>query len=91
MLMTSEMNEKGNSQTVVSNISANGLWVLCGNREYFLPYDQFPWFKDAPIKHIFNLEEPHPGHLYWPDLDVDLSLEIIQHPEQFPLISEQSY
>ncbi len=75
------------SQTEVSNISGNGLWLLCGDREYFLPYDQFPWFKDAPIKHIFNLEEPRPGHLYWPDLDVDLSLEIIQHPERFPLIS----
>lgn len=82
------MPEKNTSHTEVGNISATGLWVLWGDREYFLPCDQFPWFKDAPIKHIFNLEEPHPGHLYWPDLDVDLSLEIVQHPERFPLISE---
>jgi hypothetical protein len=84
----SEMRGQLTSQTEVSNISANGLWVLCNDREYFLPYDQFPWFKDAPIKYIFNVEESHPGHLYWPDLDVDLSLDIIQHPERFPLISE---
>ncbi|WP_008317475.1 DUF2442 domain-containing protein [Leptolyngbya sp. PCC 6406] len=76
------------SQTEISNISANGLWLLCRDREYFLPYDQFPWFKDAPIKHVFNLEEPHPGHLYWPDLDVDLSLDIIQHPERFLCIAK---
>jgi hypothetical protein len=75
------------SKAEVSNISANGIWLLCSDREYFLPYEQFPWFENAPVKHIFNLEEPHPSHLYWPDLDVDLSLETIQHPERFPLIA----
>jgi hypothetical protein len=75
------------SKTEVSNISAHGIWLLCRDCEYFLSYEEFPWFKDAPVKHIFNLEEPHPGHLYWPDLDVDLSLETIDHPERFPLIA----
>ena len=75
------------SKAEVSNISANGIWLLCSDCEYFLPYEQFPWFENAPVKHIFNLEEPQPGHLYWPDLDVDLSLETIQHPERFPLIA----
>ncbi|PZU96575.1 MAG: DUF2442 domain-containing protein [Leptolyngbya sp.] len=75
------------SKTEVSNISVNGLWLLCHDQEYFLPYEEFSWFRDAPVKHVFNLEEPHPGHLYWPDLDIDLSLETIQHPERFPLIA----
>ncbi|WP_008314859.1 DUF2442 domain-containing protein [Leptolyngbya sp. PCC 6406] len=70
--MTLETSGKSNFQVEVNAISAHGLCLLCGDREYFLPYDQFPWFQDAPIKHIFNLEEPHPGHLYWPDLDIDL-------------------
>ena len=76
------------SKTEVSNISAHGVWLLCGDGEYFLSYDQFPWFENAPVKHIFHLEEPHPGHLYWPDLDIDLSLEIIQNPERFPLTAK---
>lgn len=25
------------------------------------------------------------GHFYWPDIDVDLDLKIIRHPERFPL------
>jgi len=33
----------------------------------------------------FNVEEPMPGHFYWPNLDVDLSIESIEHPERFPL------
>ena len=41
--------------------------------------------KDAPVGKILNVEEPAPGHFYWPDLDVDLSEEIIAHPERFPL------
>lgn len=85
--MTSKMPGITISSLEVSNISKHGLWLIHNDQEYFLPYDQFPWFQDAPIKHIFNVEEPHPGHLYWPDLDVDLSLEIIQHPERFPLQS----
>jgi hypothetical protein len=65
--------------------TSHGLWLIHDDQEYFLPYDQFPWFQEAPVKHVFNVEEPHSGHLYWPDLDVDLSLDIIQYPERFPL------
>ena len=48
-------------------------------------YEDFPWFKDVPVRKILNVEEPHSGHFYWPDLDVDLTAEIIEHPERFPL------
>ena len=34
---------------------------------------------------ILNIEEQAPGHYHWPDLDVDLTDEIILHPERFPL------
>ena len=36
---------------------------------------------------LLNVELPHPHHLYWPDLDVDLAVESIEHPERFPLVS----
>jgi hypothetical protein len=32
-----------------------------------------------------KVEEPRRGHFFWPDLDVDLTEEIIEHPERFPL------
>ncbi|MGH9319302.1 MAG: DUF2442 domain-containing protein [Vicinamibacteria bacterium] len=57
------------------------------DRELFVPFEQFPWFKDAPIAKILHVEQPHSGHLYWPELDVDLAVESIQHPERFPLVS----
>ncbi|WP_460181706.1 DUF2442 domain-containing protein [Thermodesulfovibrio sp. TK110] len=69
----------------VTNISSHGIWLLTGDRELFLSYEDFPWFKDVPIKKILNVEEIAPGHFYWPDLDVDLSIEIIENPDRFPL------
>jgi len=51
----------------------------------FMAYEDFPWFKDAPVRKILHVEEPYPGHFYWPDLDVDLTAEIIEHRERFPL------
>ena len=73
------------SAVEVTNISAHGIWLLAHNKELFMSYDDFPWFKDQPVKAILNVEEPSPGHYYWPDIDVDLSEEIIEHPERFPL------
>jgi len=73
--------------TEVTNISNHGLWLINNETEYFLSYIDFPWFKDAPVSKILNVEEPMEYHFYWPDLDVDLSLEIIKTPEDFPLQS----
>ena len=68
-------------------MSSHGLWLLAHGRELFLSYDDFPWFKEASIRAVFKVEEPSPGHFYWPELDVDLGLETIEHPERFPLKS----
>jgi hypothetical protein len=75
------------SAVEVTNISAHGIWLLAHNQELFMPFEEFPWFKDHPVKAILNVEEPTPGHFYWPDLDVDLTKEIIEHPQRFPKIA----
>ncbi|MBU0498827.1 MAG: DUF2442 domain-containing protein [Gammaproteobacteria bacterium] len=72
------------SAVEVTNISSHGIWLLSHDQELFMPYDEFPWLKDQPVKVILNVEEPSPGHFYWPDIDVDLTQEIIEHPERFP-------
>jgi hypothetical protein len=77
---------KNTSVAEVSNISAHGFWLLVQDREYFLPFDENPWFKDATISQILNVELLHGHHLHWPDLDVDLELESLASPEKYPLI-----
>ena len=54
----------------------------------FLPFSEFPWFQDVPLRKILNVVLPSANHLYWPDLDVDLAVESIRHPEKFPLVSK---
>lgn len=71
----------------VTNVSANGFWLLVDDRERFLAFEQFPWFADATIRQLTRLERPSPHHLYWPDLDVDIAVDSIDHPEAYPLVS----
>ncbi len=70
----------------VTNISANGFWVLLGGEELAIPFALFPWFKNATIASIYNVETHHGTQLHWPDLDVDLELESLQNPNQYPLV-----
>ena len=63
-----------------------GMWLLVKDTEYFLPYKDYPWFKDAKISDIYNVELLHETHIYWPTLDVDLDLDALQNPEKYPLI-----
>ena len=85
--MRSALRGRSISDVEVTNVSQHGFWVLVGGRELFLPFKKFPWFKDAPVAQLLNVALPHPTHIYWPDLDVDLSVESIEFPERFPLVS----
>ncbi len=78
---------KNTLEVEVTNVSSNGFWLLVSGRELFLPFGKFPWFRNAPIKALLNVQLPHPGHLYWPDLDVDLDTESVENPDRFPLVS----
>jgi len=75
------------SEIEVTNVSKHGFSLLIQGQEVFVPFAEFPWFRDAPIGHLLNVQLPSPRHLYWPDLDVDLAVESLFHPERFPLVS----
>jgi len=86
--MTSSARGASTSQVEVGNIGRHGLWLLVEDKEYFLPYEGFPWFRKATVDQILAVELLHGNHLHWPDLDIDLSLDLLAHPESFPLIYE---
>lgn len=85
--MTSATLGANTSEVEVTNVSKHGFWLLIRNQEVLLSFEQFPWFKDAPIGKLLNVELLSLDHLYWPELDIDLAVESIFHPEQFPLVS----
>lgn len=73
----------------VIHVSQHGLWLLLEDEELLLPFEHFPWFRTATIDQLSRVERPTEDHLYWPELDIDLSVESIRTPEAFPLVSKR--
>ena len=84
--MTSSTRGASTSSVEVTNVDRFGIWILVSDREYFLPHEEFPWFKQATLQQILNVELLHGAHLRWPDLDVDLCVDSLERPEDYPLV-----
>lgn len=72
----------------ISAVTANGIWIYVKGKEYFLPFEEYPWFKAAKIGDILDVKLLHQDHLYWEKLDVDLDINSLDNLEQYPLISK---
>jgi hypothetical protein len=75
-----------NISKIEINTSPFGVWLLVADMEYFLSYADYPWFSQAKISELYNVELLHKSHLHWPDLDVDLDLDSLENPEKYPLV-----
>ena len=72
----------------VENITSHGIWMFVKGKEYFLNYEQYPYFKDQSLGAIQNVKLLHGCHLYWPVLDADLEIDNLEIPEKYPLKSK---
>ncbi|RLD04854.1 MAG: hypothetical protein DRI32_04980 [Chloroflexi bacterium] len=77
---------KTNSQ--ITSIEDDGFWLLVQNEEFFVPFDRYPDFQNATIQQIFNFEDDG-DEFYWADLDIDIELDALRHPDRFPLIFQK--
>ena len=71
----------------VTNGSRHGVWLRLDGPDLFVRFAGFPWFREASIGQILDVTRPSAGHLYRPQLDVDLAVESVEHPERYPLVS----
>lgn len=78
------------SAVEVTHVSRHGFWLLLGDEELLVRFEDFPWFREATIRQLNAVEWPSADHLYWLELDVDLSVGSIRDPGAFPLISHAS-
>jgi hypothetical protein len=85
--MRSAKRGKSTSDVEVTNVSRHGFWLLVSGEEKLVTFETFPWFRAASIGALTHVVMPGPGHLYWPDLDVDLAIESIDYPDRYPLVS----
>jgi len=49
------------SEAEVTNISQHGFWLPLDDRELFAPFEQFLWFKQAPVKAILKSNDRAPA------------------------------
>jgi hypothetical protein len=90
MLMKSATHGGSTSAVEVSSISRDGFSLIVDGEELAVPFDQFPWFRDATVGQISHVERPAAHHLYWPELDIDLAVASIRDPARFPLVARQA-
>jgi hypothetical protein len=76
------------SEIEVSLVSNKGFWLLLDDEELFVPFADFPWFRQATYEQLAAIERPSTEHIYWPQLDVDLAVKSIRDPAAFPLVSK---
>ena len=73
------------ADTEVTNIQRTGFWVMVDYNEYFVAFDEYPDFKKATVAQIHGLRRSK-GGLHWDELDVDIEIEALKHPDQYPLM-----
>ena len=74
----------------VMMINAQGIMLSVQGQDYFLSYNRIPWMQDAPIRSVLNVQMSGPESIEWPDLDVDLEIESLRHPERYPLVIKRN-
>jgi hypothetical protein len=87
--MKSKLSGKGTSEVEVTQISIGGIWLLIDDKEFFLPFEKFPQFRNSTVGSIHNVQLVNEHELHWPDLGLNLSIESIGRPDQIPSIGQK--
>ena len=83
-------NNSASTSASILMINAQGIMLSVLGHDYFLSYNRIPWMQDAPIRSVLNVQMSGPEAIEWPDLDVDLEIESLQHPERYPLVIKRN-
>lgn len=87
---TTSRNHSVATSVSVLMINAQGIMLsVCGN-DYFLSYNRIPWMRDASINNVLNVKMSGRNAIEWPDLNVDLEIDSLKHPERYPLIIKRN-
>ena len=71
-------------------INAQGIMISVKGEDFFLSYNRIPWMRDATINSVLNVQLSGAEAIEWPDLDVDLEIDSLKHPERYPLVIKRN-
>ena len=89
-MQTASRNNSANTLVSVLMINAQGIMLTVQGQDYFLSYNRIPWMQDAPIRSVLNVQMTGPEAIEWPDLDIDLEIDSLRHPERYPLVIKRN-
>ena len=89
-MQTDSKSNTSSTSVSVLMINAQGIMLSVLGNDYFLSYNRIPWMQDAPIRSVLNVQMSGSRAIEWPDLDVDLEIESLNHPERYPLIMKRN-
>ena|SRR3990167_6410060 len=77
--------KNGNNTSEVKMINSKGFVLKINDKEYFLSFDNYPYFRDIPVQDIFNVTIDEYRDLRWEKYDIDLCEEILNNPLEYPV------
>jgi hypothetical protein len=75
----------GKNTCKVKFVTQEGFSLELNDKEYFLSFADYPYFKQIPAFDIFNVEVDEYKDLRWDKYDIDLCEDIIKEPSKYPL------
>lgn len=73
----------------VTSVGPHGLWLLIDAEEHFVAFVDYPQFRQASVEQIFRLQRIGTDQLHWPELDIDIEVDALRHPENYSLIWQE--
>ena len=89
-MQTNLKNNTSSTLVCVLMINAQGIMLSVLGNDYFVSYNRIPWMQDAPVRSVLNVQMSGNRAIEWPDLDVDLEIESLQHPERYPFVMKRT-
>ena len=89
MQNNSESNTNNTSVSVLM-INAQGIMISVAGQDFFLSYNRIPWMREASINDVLNIQMCGNEAIEWPNLDVDLEIDSLRHPERYPLLIKRN-
>jgi len=73
----------------ITSITKHGIWFLLDNKEYFIPFKEYPQLKRLSIQDILKVRFSPPDHIYWENYDIDIEISALENPKKFKLVYKE--
>ncbi len=86
--MSLKTNGTKQERVKVTGVGNKGVSLDIHGKEYHMSYKDFPWLGSLTAQELGNIYIRYEDEIYFPDLDIELGLEILENPKKYPLLMD---